>query len=312
MRTIFFSFLLVLAHISATGAQEFPNRPVRLVVPNAAGTQTDILARIMADAMAPHLGKPVVVENKPGAANVIGMEYVAKQVPADGYTFTILALPGAVTILITEKELRFDPIKDLPMLIGFTEGSTVFVASPKAPGRTLAELFDYAKKNPGKLNYGTPAAGATLTTEAMLRSAGVSVVQIPYNSAPAYYQALAAGDVHMGFVNPTVARQMTVLGVTGDKRMAAFPNAPSFAELGYPQIPGTRFTLNVPAGVPKNAFDKLRGSASAALRSPGMAEKFAKFDYIVNEQSPEQATKLAQDDLKLLSDIAKQIEFKPK
>ncbi len=307
------TFILLCASL-ATGqaaAQEFPSKPLRLVVTQGAGTMTDSFARFIAEGMTPYLGKPVIVDNKPGAGNTLGLRYVAKEAPADGYTFVLFTPTSAAMLPLTNKDLLFDPLKDLPFVIGLAEGRTVLVTSPKSQWKTFRELFDYAKKNPGKLNYGTSAPFGTLIVETVLRKEGVEMVQVPYPAAPPFYLALTAGDIHLGTVNEQVGAQMQPIAVTGTTRAAAYPNAPTFAELGYPFMPGVRFSLNVPVGVPKPAMDKLYSAASQAIRQQSVKDQFAKFQYVLIEQSAEVANKLMQDEAKLFADIARQIGLKP-
>lgn len=135
----------------STMAQDYPSRPIRFIVPNTPGSSTDFPARIISPAMSKLLGQPIIVENKPGAAQLLGYEYVAKQVPADGYTIAVVTVPALVTLPLTVKNLRFDPLKDLRPIIGLVEQRFLLASSSQESWNTFREMVGYAKANPGKL-----------------------------------------------------------------------------------------------------------------------------------------------------------------
>lgn len=304
--------------VFAAGAalsQEFPSKPVRMVVPNTPGTLYDSIARILSPDMSRALGQPVVVEYKPGAGNMIGYEYVAKQVPADGYTVLMGTTSTTAILPLTAKNIRFDPLKDLPPIIGLVEGRLFFGSPAQLPWKTLNEMIAYAKANPGKLNYGSSAPNTRLATEAFTRSVGLNVVHVPYSAAAAYYLALVSGDVQMGFVNEATTAsfgpKFRVIAVTGDQRVAQYPEAPTFTELGYPQIRSLGFVLHAPVGVPKPALDKLYAAAYQALQQPESKAQYAKLKLEVLAQSPEVAAKNLVEEARLFADIAKKIGLQP-
>ena len=297
-------------------AQDYPTKLIRWIVPNASGVIEDILARSTAPEMSKFLGQSVIVENKPGAESIIGYEYVAKQVPADGYTLVSVHVQGLVTLPLTVKDLRFDPLKDLPPLIVLSEARYVFGSASRLPWKTLNELAAYAKANPGKLNYGSSNSNLRLSAEVVIRDLGLNVVHIPYKAGAAYVLALTAGDeVQMGFLNEAAAirlgEKFRVLAVTGERRRAPFGDVPTFAELGLTRIPRVSFSVNVPAGIPKAAFDKLYAAASRALRLPEVKARFAKLGLEIAEKTPEAAAKNLAETAKLYADIAKKVGIQP-
>jgi len=297
------------------GAQEFPTKPIRLIVPNTAGTLTDAIVRVLGPELSKQLGQPIVIENKPGAGNVIGLDYVARQVPADGYTIVISSTSSTAMLPVTVKELRFDPLKDLPPFIGLVEGRLFLGTSSLAPWKTFQELVANAKANPGKLNYGSPAPNTLLMTEALLRGLGLTVTHVPYSAGGPYYTALASGEVHMGFVNETITNSMAgklrVLAVTGDQRHAQYPDIPTLGELGFPSLRSLGFSLNAPAATPKAVFDRLHAAAAQALRQPEVKAQYAKLRLDIIAQSPEAALKSLLDDARLFAGIARQVGLKP-
>lgn len=296
-------------------AQDYPNRPLRLIVPNTAGTLTDGIARVIAPEMSKRLGQPIIVENKAGAGNVIGLEYVAKQVPADGYTIVISSTSSTAMLPVIVKELRFDPLKDLPPFIGLAEGRLFLGTSAQLPWKTFAEMVANAKSNPGKLNYGSPAPNTRLMTEALVRGLGLEVLHVPYSAGGPYYLALASGEVHMGFVNEAITAslgdKLRVLAVTGDQRMAQLPNVPTLAELGYPSLRSLGFSLNSPAGVPKPVFDKLHATSAQTLQQADVKAQFAKLKLELTAQTPEAALKSLTDEAGMYADIGKKIGIRP-
>lgn len=299
----------------SASAQEFPARPLRLIVPNSPGTLTDAIARVVAPEMSKQLGQPVIVENKAGAGNVIGLEYVAKQVPADGYTIVISSTSSTAMLPVTVKDLRFDPLKDLPPIIGLAEGRLFLGSSAQLPWKTFGEMVSNARANPGKLNYGSPAPNTRLMTEALVRGLGLSVVHVPYSAAGPYYLALASGEVQMGFVNEAITAslgtKLSILAVTGERRMAEYPNIPTLSELGYPSLRSLGFSLNAPAGVPKPVFDRLHTSASQALQQPDVKAQFSKLKLEITAQTPAAANSSLIEEAGLYADIGAKAGIRP-
>ena len=296
-------------------AQEYPNRPIRLVVPNTPGTIADIFGRALAQEMARTLGQPIVVENRAGANGTIGLEYVIKQLPADGYVFISTAVTALAGLPVTVKELRFDPLKDIPPFIGVAEGPYVFGSPAAAPWKSFAELVAHAKANPGKLNYGSPGTTVRLPMEALVRALGVQVVHVPYTGGAPYMQALVANEVQLGLIPESSANTMgerfRALAVTGDSRRPARPDVPTFRELGFPQIRGLAYSLNAPAGTPRAAIEKLHAAASRALKQPELRERMAKMGFEVTDQTPEVAAAALADEAKFMAEVAQRIGLQP-
>ena len=271
-------FLLLLGTfllgVAPAWAQDFPNRPLRIIVANTPGTPLDAVARIMAPEMSKFLGQPVVVENKPGAGQQIGYEFVAKQAPADGYMIALVSVATLAIMPVTSKGLPFDPLKDLPPFIGLVEGRVVFAASANQPFRTLDELSQYAKANAGKLNYGASSPSVMLQTEAIVRRFGLNIVNVPYSANAPYVLALSTGEVQVGLRGESeavaLADKVRVLATTGDKRSAAFPNVPTPVQTIFSNI---------------------------------QVEPL--------DQAPAAAAQSLQDQAKLFADIAKQAGFQP-
>ena len=271
---------LACAMSASARAQVYPIKPIRLIAPISPGAASDVLARIVAPEMAAALGQPVVVENRPGADSLVGSEYVAKQVPADGYTIVIILVGTLTSLPVLTKGVRFDPLKDLPPFIGLAEGKFTLVSSNGLPWTTFDELVARAKPQPGRLNYGVGTALGRLLVEAVMQDLGVSMVHVPYPVVANYMQALTAQDIAVGLVSEQLAiaqrEKLRVLAVTGEERSKTFPDAPTFKELGFPRVKGLSFTLNAPAGVPQPIIDRLQRNIAAVVASTeyrGMIEK---------------------------------------
>ena len=296
-------------------AQAYPDRPIRMIVANTPGTVADTLGRLMAAEMSKTLGQPIVVENKPGASAIIGLEYVVNQKPPDGYLLVSTAVSALASLPVTVKELRFDPLKDLPPFIGLVEGPYVFGSPTAAPWKDFGEFVAYAKDHPRQLNYGAPAPTVQLPIEALIRAIGLDIVHVPYKGGGPYMQAIIANEVQMGLIPESAARtfgeRFRPLAVTGDQRLAAFPQVPTFKELGYPQIRGLAYSLNVPANAPKAAVDKLHAAASRALHDPEVKARIEKMGFSVTDQPPEVASKALAEEARFLADVARKIGLEP-
>lgn len=299
----------------SAAAQDFPNKLVRIVVPNSAGTILDLLSRAMAPDMSKSLGQPVIVENKPGANNIIGLEYVAKQAPADGYTLVTSTVSVLATLPIIAKDLRFDPHNDLPPLIGLVDSRSTLSASATMPYKNFKDMVAYAKGNPGKLNYGDPSPAVRLVMEIILRESGMDVVRVPYAAAGPYQQAVAGGEVQMGILGEaavsTWGERINVLAVTGEKRLPSLPNTPTFAELGLSQVPGQSTSMNVRAGTPKPAMDKLYTAAVFSLQQSEVKAQFTKLQSEIAIETPDVAAKKLAQQARMFGDVAKKANIQP-
>lgn len=300
---------------SAGHAQEFPNKPIRFIVPYAAGATLDNVARVVGQEMSKILAQPVVIENKPGADAIIGFEYVAKQAPADGYTIMIAAVSGLATLPLTVANLRFDPLKDLPPLVGMVEGKYILSVPGQLPAKNFSELVALAKASPGKLNFGASSTTVRLQTEALLRELGINVVYVPYRSGAQYIQAIASGEIQMGFMAEgsamSIAQRARALAVTGSQRSDNFRDVPTFNELGLPSIRGVSYSLNVRAGTPKAAADKIQAAAIQALRQPEVKAQLAKMGLDAVAQGPEEAARRLADEARVFADVARRAGITP-
>ena len=275
-----FAFVLVLLACSMAQAQTFPSRPVRMVVPYAAGGPTDQLARIVAGGMSQSLGVPVVVENKPGANTQIGTAEVAKA-PGDGHTLLVGGITPFVFNPLMYSKLPYDP-RDLAGVAMLARSQLVLVAHPSVPANNVRELVDLMKASPGKLNYASAGNGNVLhlAAELFLRTSGTTATHVPFSgSAPALTSLLGGNlqfmfDVIITSLPHVKAGKLKGIATTGQKRSPLLPDLPTVAESGYPAYESaTWFALSAPKSIPPEVTKRLNAAAAAALRDPAAHAK---------------------------------------
>lgn len=281
---------------SDAAAQSYPQRPIRMIVPFAAGGGTDITGRIVAQKLTASLGQTVVVDNRGGAGGVIGADMVAKAAP-DGYTLLMAANgPIAVAPGLTKK-MPYDSIADFSPVGLVTIYASVVVVHPSVPAKTMKELITYARANPGKLNFATPGAGSTnhLAVELLKAMAGIDLVHVPYKGT-----GIAIGDLIGGQVDlmsgdlpallPHVRTgKLRALGVTSSKRTPLLPEVPTVSEGGVPGFESVGwFAVLAPAGVPKPIITRLNGDLQKIIASDDMREKLSSLGAEPAGSTPEQ------------------------
>jgi tripartite-type tricarboxylate transporter receptor subunit TctC len=260
------------AQAASTGA--WPQRPIRVVVPFSAGGGSDIVARALAGGLAARLGQPVYIENRPGAATVIGTQSVARAAP-DGYT---LLLSGSTSFSVNpalRKKLPYDPARDLSPVAIVARTSLALVAGRGTPWRSLPEMISYAKAHPGRIRYGTfgPGSGPHLAGEMLSVAAGIQLQAIPYSTTGQLVTAVNGGEVELGIevagaLEPQVrAGKMRALAVLGTARASSLPDVPTLAEQGLGEATFEAwFGLAAPAHTPVAVVDKLARALAATVR----------------------------------------------
>ncbi len=239
-------------------AADFPSRPIRLVIPYAAGGPTDIFGRLLADYLGRDLKQAVYVENKPGAQGAIGAETVARAEP-DGYT--LFGTSGSVLILnpLLYKKLSYDPARDFRMLALVTEVPVVLCVNPSVPAKTIAEFVAYARQNPGKLNFGSSGTGSFthLAAEMFKQMAGIEMTHIPYKGAAPALTDVMSGKIQLMFESvstalpPIRSGMLWPLGISSPQRHSDLPDVPTIAESGYPDyFVSVWNAVAAPAGLP--------------------------------------------------------------
>lgn len=271
------SALLALA--SPAAAETFPTRPIKLIVPWPTGGATDQVARILADAMRKDLGQSVVVDNKPGATGRIGVD-AARAAVADGYTLVMAISSTHGIAAALNPKLPYDPVKDFTPIGLAAVGPLAVTVHPSVPVTSLSELVEYAKRNPGKLNFASAGAGsgAHLMGEMLQKLAGLQMVHVPYKGTGQAVQDVVAGHAQLLIDGAAVKNyiadgRLRVLATTGSKRWSALPQVPTTAEAGMPQLQTAGwFGLMGPKGVPPAVVARLNQSLASALQSPDVQQ----------------------------------------
>jgi tripartite-type tricarboxylate transporter receptor subunit TctC len=271
------------ALVSGTAAGAYPERPIRLIVAFPAGTTLDLVARVVGDKLETALGKPVVIDNRPGASGSIGFELAAKA-PADGYTLAIVGLT-LVTLPVTSGSRTVDPLRDFTPIVKLATQPAIVLAHPSLKVDSLQELIAEARRRPGGLAYSTVGIGAStqLAAELLFRRAGVKLLYIPYSNSSFALKDLLAGEVQLSFTYPTGkekfvrAGQLKALAVTSSHRLALMPEVPTIEECGFPDFDvSSWFGMVAPAGTPRDVVDRLNAEFLRILESPEVRATFAR------------------------------------
>jgi len=293
-------------------AQGYPNKPIRIVVPLAAAGTGDTLARAVGEAMAKELGQPVVIENKPGAGGLVGTQFVAAAAP-DGYTLLAVS-PSHVINATLYAKADYDPVKSFEPITLMAYTHQVLVANPATPFNTLKELIDYARKNPGKLNYGSAGTGSAthLNMELFKSMAGVDIVHVPYKGSSGARTDMLGGQVQMMFdaittMAPHVqAGKLRALGTSGKARSSVLPDTPTVAEAGVPGYEAVIWLgIMAPAGTPKAIVERLNAEITKAAGSAEMRAAWAKQGAVAMTMSPGEFDKYLHADIEKWARIVK-------
>ena len=276
--------LLLLAGPAAGAA--YPERPIRLIISSAAGGSPDIVTRILAGELVKQMGQQIVIDNRPGASQTIGTDMVVRAIP-DGYT---LGYANVVTLAINKTLLPkqpYDPDRDLALLGQFLSTHNLLAVTNALPVKSVRELVDYARKNPGKLMNASAGNGTTghLGGELFKIMTGTQILHVPYKGSPQGIADLIGGQVHLMFDNLTSisphvkSGKLRGLGVSGPRRSPVFPDLPTVAEAGVPGYETTAWGgLVAPAGTPKAIVTKLNAEINKAIAAPTLRDRYAAID----------------------------------
>lgn len=272
---------LVLALAAPAAADDYPNRPVRLIIPFPPGGSNDVVGRLVAQQLSVKLGQNVYVDNRGGAGGTIGTEACAQSAP-DGYTLCIISIAHAVNPWL--HKINFDPIKSFTPVSILASGPNVLVVHPSLPVNSVKELVALAKEKPGQLNYASAGVGSfqNLGGELFKLMAGVNIVHVPYKGGGPAMQDVVAGHVKIIFssmiqTTPLIkAGKVRVLGTGGSKRSPVLPDVPTIAEAGVPNyVAENWWGIVAPAGLPAPVVSKLYAATQAALKAPALQAAFA-------------------------------------
>jgi tripartite-type tricarboxylate transporter receptor subunit TctC len=297
-------------------AENYPVRPVRIIVPVAAGGSPDIFGRIIAQALSERIGQPFVIENRSGAGGNIGTEAVVRA-PADGYTLLLVSVNNAINA--TLHKLDFDFVRDIAPVASISRGVNVMAVNPAVPAKSVPEFIAYAKANPGKISMGSAGngTGPHLSGELFKMMAGIDMVHVPYRGAAPALTDLLGGQVQVYFGNPASSLQyiragkLRALAVTGVTRIDVLPDVPTVGDF----LPGYEASTWLGFGAPKNTpaeiVDKLNHEINAALADPKMKARIAELGAAPLALSPSQFGKLIADEVEKWAKVIKFAGIKP-
>jgi tripartite-type tricarboxylate transporter receptor subunit TctC len=315
------ALILAAAVAAAVGAapvraQDYPSRPIRILVPAAPGGIGDILPRILGQKLAESGGHTVVVENRTAGAGVVATEATVKAAP-DGYTL-LLGNQGLLSIRPQLSKVPYDPAKDLAPVILLVSVPNILVVHPSVPAQSLQELLAYARANPGKLTYSSQGIGASghIAAELLKLSAGVDITHVPFRGAAPAAQALVAGHVHMMFdvvslaLGPIQSGTVRAIGVASKQRVSVLPNVPTLAEQGFAGEVGAWFGLLAPAGTPAPIVAWLNREANRVFAMPDAREKFTSQGAAMPLGTPEDFARFIADNTARFGEVIRKAGIK--
>jgi tripartite-type tricarboxylate transporter receptor subunit TctC len=309
---------LAMTLLATCASAQYPDKPIRLIVPFAAGGVTDTSGRVVAEALSKRLGQPIIVENKPGASGNIGGQLVVNS-PPDGYTL-MLGFDGSLVINPhVFANFPFDVTTDLAPIGKIGDATLIIVAHPAFPARTLQELIAYSKKQPAGVSYGTSGVGGTphIAGELLKLRTGANLTHIPYKgggqamtdalggNVPLVYTAVAGALPHVK------AGRLVAIAVSSNKRAPSLPDVPTFMESGVPDFESSSWVaVLAPAKTPRAVVDKLNRELNAVLSSPEIVEKLATLGIVATPGTPEQLAEQIRTDLAKYGKVVKAANIK--
>ena len=296
--------LLACLFAATSQAQEFPARPIRIVVPFTPAGPVDVLGRLIAERLGARWKTGAIVENRPGAGTIIGTDAVAKAAP-DGYTILLAVTSHAVNATLVDK-LPFDPIADFAPIVLAATAQNILVVNPSVPAHTPGELIALAKANPGKLNAASPGKGTTLhlAAEMLKKDAGIDFTIVHYKGSQPSLTALLSGEVAFMFDPGTVVPQakagkVRILAVTGAKRSPVLPDVPTMIESGLPGFEVISwYGFFAPAGTPRRVVDELNAAINDAVRDPSVRERMSRINMEPAGGTPEELDRFLREQIK--------------
>jgi tripartite-type tricarboxylate transporter receptor subunit TctC len=310
-------FVLALFPLFAL-AQGYPTKPVKMIVPFPAGGPADIFGRALAQGMSAELGQPVIIENIAGVGGVLGVERGVKAAP-DGYTLVLNSASPLVIAPFSLTRLPYDIKKDIALITLVVRVPEVLAVHPSLPVASFAELIAYAKKNPGKVNFGSAGAGSIthLAGELLKAEAKIDIVHVPYKGAAPAVNDLLGGQVQMGIFDVPVllahirSGKLKALAVTSAKRADALPDVPTTVERGYPNVTSDNwYGLIMPSATPAQIQNRVHAAATAALKSHAVIEQMAKVGGVASPTTPQEYAKFVEGEQAKWGRIVTAIGFK--
>ncbi|HZQ62142.1 MAG TPA: tripartite tricarboxylate transporter substrate binding protein [Casimicrobiaceae bacterium] len=313
MRALKWAVVLLALCSSAALAQSWPAaQPIKLIVPWPPGGGVDTTARLVAQPLAERLHQSIVVDNRPGAGGNIGTEVAARTKP-DGYTLLMGSIsPNAVNVWLYSR-LGFDPVKDLAPIVFVSSVPNILVVPATSPFNTVHDLIEYAKANPGKLDYGSAGVGSSqhLAASIFKTAANIEIVHVPYKGTAPAESDLVGGHVQMMLDTTTclpfiAAGKMKALAVASKARNPALPNVPTFDELGIKGVYASSwYGLMAPAGTPREVIDRVNAETNAILKTAEMKKRMTEFGAEIGGGTPEEFARFMADETKRYESVVK-------
>ena len=303
---------------SASAQSDYPNRPIKLVVPFPAGGTSDVLGRLMAEEMGKVLKQPIIVENIGGAGGIVGTERALKM-PADGYTLIQTGVGQSAVAHGLDPKLKYNSLTDFVHLTQVNSGPNLLVVHPSQPFKTVKDIVDYAKKNPGKLDYGfTHAASGHMAMELFKQTTGIFLTGIPYRGGGPLLNDLLAGTVPMIFINQDAALphikagKIRAIAISSLQRNPLYPDVPTVAEAGYPGFQSLSWSgISVAKGTPQPIVDKLEAAAVQALQSESLRNRLTSVGFVVPTPGGKAYTSFIKSEIDTWTRVIKTAGIKP-
>jgi tripartite-type tricarboxylate transporter receptor subunit TctC len=317
--------ITIIVHQAAHAQTDYPTKPVKIIVPFPAGGTSDVMARMMADALTKSMKQPFVVENMGGAGGTIGTERGAKAAP-DGYTIIQSGVGQNAVAHGLDPKLKYNSLTDFIHISQVNSGPNVLVVHPDTPFKTLKDLVDYGKANPGKLNYGyTHAASGHMAMELLKQTVstcvgpkggagckGLFMVGIPYRGGGPMMTDILGGQIPLMFINQDTALQhvragkLRALAVTSAQRNALYPEVPTISESGYPGFSAISWSgLSLPKGTPQPIVDKLEAEMAKAMQSTEIVQRMAALGFVIAPQGSQAYTAFIKSELERWTRVIK-------
>jgi len=317
MKTLLFALIALsgtAVAVPAAAQDPWPSKPIKLIVPYAPGGNTDAVARVLANYMQPVLKVPGVIESRPGGGGIVGTDASAKS-PPDGYTFCICSI-GAITISPATEKLPYDPINDIVPVSLLNTNPLILLVNPNLNINSVKELIEYARGNPGKLNYSSSGiAGLThFSAELFKARTGVQMTHIPYRGGSPATAAVIAGDVQLVFTNMSDAvalldgGKVKVLAVTTSTRSPSAPNVPTMQEAGVPNYHTESWNaLMAPKGTPQPIIERMAQLAADMAKEPAVQKQMMNFGSVAVANTPAEFAKQIRDETALWAGLVKEM-----
>ncbi len=299
-------------------AQDYPTRPIKIIVPFGAGGPADVTARLIGNVLQENFGQPFVVENRTGAGGVIGTLEAAKS-PPDGYTLLMMSNTQTANESLVPQR-KYELMRDLAPIAPVNYSDLVIVVHPQVPAKTLQEFIALAKSQPGKLNYASSGQGTPyhMAGELFKTMAGIDLVHVPYRNSGEARSGVIGGQVQMMIdalpaMTPNISEnQVRALATTGKTRSTVLPNIPTAGEAGVPEYEATIWLgLMAPAGTPKPVIDKLNAAVNAAVKRPEIIKLWTEQGVVPMSMTPEEFDKYLRDDIVKWAEVVKKFGDKP-